>query len=45
MSETIRILDDLIGFASVSRDPNRELIDYVANRLSDCGTEAVVIPN
>ena len=45
MSETIRILDDLIGFASVSRDPNRELIDYVANRLSDCGTEAVVIPD
>jgi acetylornithine deacetylase len=45
MSETIEILDDLIAFASVSRDPNRALIDYVAERLAVVGVEALVIPD
>jgi len=45
MSETIEILHDLIAFASVSRDPNRALIDYVADRLSAVGVEAVIIPD
>ena len=45
MSETIEILVDLIAFASVSRDPNRALIDYVAERLAVVGVEALVIPD
>lgn len=45
MNSTIDILQDLIAFNTVSRDPNRALIDYVANRLSDIGITAHVIPD
>ncbi|MGB0689442.1 MAG: acetylornithine deacetylase, partial [Candidatus Puniceispirillum sp.] len=45
MSQTVDILHDLVGFASVSRDPNRMLIDYVANKLADNGVEPVIIPD
>ena len=45
MSQTVEILHDLIGFATVSRDPNRALIDYVADRLDDAGISATVIPD
>jgi acetylornithine deacetylase len=45
MSQTVEILHDLIGFATVSRDPNRALIDYVADRLDDAGISVTVIPD
>lgn len=45
MSQTVDILENLIGFASVSRDPNRMLIDYVADKLADNGIEPVIIPD
>ena len=45
MSQTIDILYDLVGFASVSRDPNRMLIDYVADKLADNGVDPVIIPD
>ena len=45
MSKTTDILADLIGFATVSRDPNKALIDYVADRLAACGVTAQIIPN
>ena len=45
MSQTVEILHDLIGFATVSRDPNRALIDYVADRLDNAGISVTVIPD
>ncbi len=45
MSATVEILKDLIGFATVSRDPNRDLIDYVAARLEAVGADWQVIPD
>ncbi|MBT6416825.1 acetylornithine deacetylase [Candidatus Puniceispirillum sp.] len=45
MNQTVNILDDLIGFASVSRDPNRMLIDYVADKLASHGVNPVIIPD
>ena len=45
MSKTVDILYDLVGFASVSRDPNRMLIDYVADKLADNGVDPVIIPD
>ena len=45
MNQTVDILDDLIGFASVSRDPNRMLIDYVADKLAGYGVDQVIIPD
>ena len=45
MSATTEILKDLIGFATVSRDPNRALIDYVAARLDAVGADWQVIPD
>ena len=45
MNQTIDILHDLVGFASVSRDPNRMLIDYVADKLADNGVDPVIIPD
>lgn len=45
MNQTVNILDDLIGFASVSRDPNRVLIDYVADKLAYYGVNPVIIPD
>ena len=45
MSQTVEILHDLIGFATVSRDPNRALTDYVANRLDEAGVNVTVIPD
>ena len=37
IEETTRILSDLIAFPSISADSNLEMIDYLANRLDDCG--------
>ena len=39
---TREILADLIGFPTVSRDPNRQLIDYCAGR-GDVGVESHII--
>ena len=43
MSSAVSILETLIGFDTTSRNPNRALIDYVADILSACGTTAQII--
>ena len=45
MSQTVEILHDLIGFTTVSRDPNRALINYVADQLDGAGISVTVIPD
>ena len=45
MSATVDILKDLIAFPTVSRDPNRALIDYVVARLEATGADWQVIPD
>jgi len=45
MTDTISILDQLIGFPTVSRDSNKALIAYVAALLKDYGIESEVIDN
>ena len=45
MTATIDILKDLVGFATVSRDPNRALIDYVADRLAATDADVRIIPD
>jgi len=45
MTDTISILDQLIGFPTVSRDSNKALIAYVADLLKDYGIESEVIDN
>ncbi|WP_102961300.1 acetylornithine deacetylase [Mangrovicella endophytica] len=40
---TLELLDRLIGFPTVSRDPNRELIDFVAAFLAARGVESQLI--
>ena len=45
MTATINILKDLVGFATVSRDPNRALIDYVADRLGSTNADVRIIPD
>lgn len=39
------LLEKLIGFDTVSRNPNRELMDFVANWLDEHGIESLLIPN
>ncbi len=39
------ILARLIAFPTVSRDPNRALIDWVANLLTDAEIDPVIIPD
>ena len=39
---TREILADLIGFPTVSRDSNRQLIDYCAGLLGDVGVDSPV---
>ncbi len=43
--DSLSILDRLIGFATVSRDSNLALIEYVRALLADAGVEARLIPN
>lgn len=45
MTASIDILKDLIGFATVSRDPNRALIDHVAERLARLDADVSIIPD
>ncbi|MFZ8993177.1 MAG: M20/M25/M40 family metallo-hydrolase, partial [Candidatus Puniceispirillaceae bacterium] len=40
---TLSILCDLIGFPTVSRDPNRDLIDYCASYLKSIGASVDII--
>jgi acetylornithine deacetylase len=39
------LLEKLIGFDTVSRNPNRELMDFVAHWLREHGIESRLIPN
>ncbi|MBB4304459.1 acetylornithine deacetylase [Rhodobium orientis] len=39
------MLAKLVGFATVSRDSNRALIDFVAGYLAHLGIEARIVPN
>ncbi len=43
--ETLEILERLIAFPTVSRDPNAPLMDYVAELLRASGIESVLVPN
>lgn len=43
--DTLEILERLIAFPTVSRDPNAPLMDYVAGLLRAGGIEPVLIPN
>ena len=43
--ETLEILERLIAFPTVSRDPNAPLMDYVAEALRAGGIEPVLVPN
>ncbi len=43
MSLTLDLLDRLIAFPTVSRDPNRELIDFVAAFLAERGVESRLV--
>jgi acetylornithine deacetylase len=42
LADTVAILGRLVGFDTTSSGSNRELIDWVANRLDDHGIEAFV---
>ena len=42
---TKEILADLIKFPTVSRDPNRQLINYFAELLGDVGVDSNIIKN
>ncbi len=42
---TKEILADLIEFLTVSRDPNRQLINYCAELLGDVGVDSHIIEN
>jgi len=43
--KTVEILERLIGFATVSRDPNRDLIDWVAALLGQHGIDCEILPD
>ncbi|MEX2519613.1 MAG: acetylornithine deacetylase [Paracoccaceae bacterium] len=42
---SIEILERLIAFPTISRDPNIELIDYARGLLADHGVESTLIPD
>ena len=42
---TVDILRQLVAFPTVSRDPNRPLIDWVRNFLADHGIDSRLVPN
>src|SRR5206468_11696585 len=41
----LEILEALVGFATVSRDPNRELLNYVSDWLSSHGVRSEILWN
>lgn len=44
MTQTLDLLDRLISFPTVSRDPNRDLIDFVVGFLAERGVESELVP-
>jgi acetylornithine deacetylase len=42
--DSLALLDRLIAFPTVSRDPNRPLIDWAAELLRGAGIEPVIVP-
>ncbi|MEM7525454.1 MAG: acetylornithine deacetylase, partial [Pseudomonadota bacterium] len=42
---SIEILERLIAFPTVSRDPNRALIDYAADLLTAIGADVTILPD
>ncbi|MEO6269984.1 MAG: hypothetical protein ABIP08_06745, partial [Lautropia sp.] len=42
LPETVKVLGQLVGFDTTSSKSNRELIDWVANRLDDLGVQSFV---
>lgn len=45
MSDSIRLIRDLVAFPTVSRDPNRDLLAYVTGWLSRHGVESEILWN
>lgn len=43
LTQTTRILSDLIAFPTISADSNLQMIAYLANRLEDCGAHVDVL--
>jgi len=43
--DTVGILERLVGFPTVSRDPNLPLIDWIRNYLADHGVESQLVPD
>jgi len=41
----IDMIAKLVGFATVSRDSNLALIEYVSSYLADLGVESRLVPN
>ena len=45
MISSLEILSKLIEFDTTSRNPNKQLIDYVVTLLGEYGLESTIIPN
>ncbi len=45
MPDSVALLEQLIGFPTVSRDSNLGLIEFVRGRLNDAGVEARLVAN
>lgn len=45
LSDTIRILGDLVAFPTISSDSNRAMIDYIADHLHACGARVEIFPD
>lgn len=45
MMQTTDILERLISFDTVSSNPNKDLMDWVCDLLSNCGLSPTLIPN
>jgi acetylornithine deacetylase len=43
--DTVGILERLVGFPTVSRDPNLPLIDWIRNFLADHGVDSHLVPD
>lgn len=43
--ESIAILERLVGFPTVSRESNLDLIEFARDFLADCGVESLLVPD
>ena len=43
--QSVAILERLIAFPTVSRDPNLDLIDFVRELLADAGIDGALVPD